>query len=183
MANPEELLLLAAHMARAVPGDHQVITDEFLLAALDGRKRLSQAEYRRLLASPMTLSRLRILATQGLSDLRRSIALTGHESSGVVPVPEPHCEEITLVTNDGRWALLLKQDQGSQQWHLTLKLLVSKETMRLEEGEEIFVLDALQGTLCFGELDANSQLQAVWDRPVNPVHLVAKGMTWKVSRL
>ncbi len=181
MANPGELLLLAAHMAREIPGDRQIITDERLLAALTGKERLRQAEYREMLASPLTLSRLRLLASQSLSELQRSPALMNHESDGMMPTPELLCEELTLVTNDGNWALLIKLDQDSQRWHLTLQLLASREAMHVREDGEIFVHDAQQGTFLFGGLDGNGQLHAVWELPVKPlVYLVGKGKTWTV---
>ena len=67
LARAEQQVLLSAYMARQVPGDRQVLTDDVLQAALTGAPALSREQLAALKASPLTLCRLRYLEAQRLA--------------------------------------------------------------------------------------------------------------------
>ena len=194
--NPEQLLMLAAHMASDLPGDRQVLDDGLLQQVLRGERKLTRTQRDALLASPTTLNRLRFLESQRLA-AQAAEADEADEGQGAWQRTEarllaaagdgPYC---TLLSPDGQWRLQALTTGSTTR--LKLRLLkpnsqgdeLERQGLRLEPEMEVAVLDGSRATLLMGWLDDDGDLEAVWDRPQDlRSHLAQHGGTWTVVRV
>lgn len=144
---------------RRVDGDHLMLDDATLLAALDGSRPLTEGERGALQASPLTARRLRTLA-----DARRAQAevqppaqrWTG--SAGMLRAADGGTALDILVTDDGAWRLhfvagrvILQVDPQSP---LAAELLRGEQALRVVDGAGATVLE--------GALDSDGECEGPW---------------------
>lgn len=193
-SHPERQVMLAAFSAQRLPGDRPMLSDEVMQAALDGRARLQAAQWAVLLASPLTLCRLRYLEGRRLAALSENGANQAPFNVADHKWRTSSCEllaatgtgtDTSLYSPDGLWALHALTTGSVTR--LLLQLLPSAETVaggsaaRPAPGDEVAVLDGAGTTLLMGRLDADGELEAVWTRPLDlRSHLSLHGRVWSV---
>lgn len=185
----ERELLLAVHLARQIPGDCLVLSDELLEQVLRGESRLTRAQFDSMVASPLTLCRLRFLESQRLAE---KAALAADEaawqsSEGELLVASPTDSDCTLQSTDGLWTLHALTTGSTTRLLLQLRRPEYEDgqlSLRLDPEMEVAVLDGSGGTLLLGKLDDDGELEAVWDRPEDlRSHLARAGGAWTVDRV
>lgn len=195
-SHPERRVMLAAFAAQRLPGDRPMLSDEVMQAALEGRARLQEAQWQALLASPLTLCRLRHLEERRLAVMSDGAVERGPLNGAPQAWQGSFCEllaasgigtDASLYSPDGLWALHALTTGSVTR--LLLQLLPPAEdgaadaVARPAPGEEVAVLDGAGGTLLMGRLDADGELEAVWMRPLDlRSHLARHGRVWSVVR-
>lgn len=154
-------LQAALLLARRVEGDHLVLSDAVLRAAIDGSCHLTADERAALQASPLTMRRFKALAME----LRRPVqaandAWTG--SHGMLRAAADGAPLATLATDDGYWALHFVEDAGA--WRVVLavdggapfaaRLLREQPVLRVVDGGGAIILQ--------GSLDADGEYESAW---------------------
>jgi hypothetical protein len=152
-------------LARAAPGDHLMLADATLLAALDGVRPLTPNERQALSSSPLTLRRFRQLSLE-----RRVVAAppqaandpvwTG--SSGMLRAASTAEALETLVTDDGCWTLHFLPQDGGWQVILSLSAEAPFAARLLQEQPQLRVIDGGGAIVLQGRLDADGECERVW---------------------
>lgn len=154
-------LAAAALLTRRRDHDQLVLADATLVAALDGSVLLSAAEKAALLASPLTLRRLRTL-----SQAQAQRAAPWASSAGMLRAADSGAALTLLETDDGHWALHFIAAQGH--WQVVLKLdpgapfaahLLAGDGAA---GAPLEVRDGAGGLLLQGRLDADGECEQRW---------------------
>lgn len=145
-------------------GDGLVLDDETLRAALDDRQPLTQAQWRALMDSPLTLRRLRALSRE-----RVAANDAGWQESAGLRLAADSGEPLeALRTADGYWSLhFLPEGDG---WLAVLKLdaaapfaaglYANEVTVEARIGDGVPVLG--------GRLDAGYEIEAPWPFAESP---------------
>jgi len=191
--NAEQLLLLAAHMARDLPGNHQVLDDELMQQVLAGERRLTRTQFNALVASPLTLCRLRFLESRRLAANAAESGTDSHArqhhgwqgSQGLLLAAAGSGTDCSLHSDDGLWALHALTTGRTTRLLLQLRRPEDEGDhpgLRFEPDMQVAVLDGAGGTLLCGALDADGELEAVWERPQDlRSHLALHGGGWTVQ--
>ena len=133
-------------------GDHLVLADATLRAALDGSRRLTPAESAALQASPLTLRRLRQLSAD--------YAWAG--SAGMLRAAADHAPLQELVTDDGHWRLHFLEHDGAWRLILLLDAAAPFAPRVLREQPMLRVVDGGGAILLQGRLDADGECESAW---------------------
>ncbi len=143
------------------PGDHLVLADAVLRAALDGSRALTAAERSALQASPLTLRRLRVLA---LEQRRPSAANddSWHGSEGMLRAAAGGAPLAELVTDDGHWRLHFVNQDGAWRAILALDAAAPFAARLMREQPLLRVLDGGGAIVLQGRLDADGECESVW---------------------
>lgn len=171
--------------ARRVDGDHLMLADATLVAALDGSRPLTAGERAALQASPLTLRRFRQLAMDRLAAARADMnanASAWRGSRGMLRAASSGAPS-AIVTDDGWWTLHLVADNavegtGQGAWRAILQLAPQAPfaAALLAARAPLRVLDGLGATLLAGRLDADGEIEAAWPFAVAPAdHLHVHG--------
>lgn len=161
-------------------GDTLVLTDEAMLAALEGRLALTQEQASALAASPLTVRRFRQLS---LERRQRHAANepVWHGSGGLLRAASSAHMAGPLKTDDGYWSLHVAGGPGA--WRLILALdpqaPFAPALLRAPGG--VKVLDGQGGMLLDGMLDADGECEAAWPHATTPFeHLQQTGARFTV---
>lgn len=190
-SHPEHKVVLAAFSVQRLPGDRMVLSDDVMEAALEGRKCLQPTQWQALLSSPLTLCRLRYLEGCRLAALSRHGRVNevddGRVSRYELLAATSTETDISLYSPDGRWALHALTTRTVTR--LLLQLLpqaedgIASTASRPVPGDEVAVLDGAGFTLLMGRLDADGELEQVWNQPLDlQSRLVRYGRSWSVVR-
>jgi hypothetical protein len=165
---------------RRVEGDHLMLADAVLLAALDGSRPLTANERAALEGSPLTTRRLRQLAIERRAGPKAANDEAWNGSAGMLRAADAGALA-RLVTDDGYWILHFSQEQDG--WHIGLQLLACAPFTRrlLRERPMLSVRDACGTILLEGRLDADGECEAVWSSEAPPaVHFQRHGARFEV---
>lgn len=168
-------------------GDWLVLDDTTLRAALDKTQALTRNEWNALMASPLTLRRLRHLVQERKSTMLQTPAANDDHWSGSqglllaagsnAEIPPP------IATSDE--ALTLLFHRGATDIRMVLKLDLDASFARglLEHQTELVVTDGAGNVLMQGVMDENGELEAAWPFPgVTPyAYLKSTGGTFNVA--
>jgi hypothetical protein len=159
-----ERLAVRLLLRRAAPGDHLMLADATLLAALDGSRPLTANERAALTRSPLTLRRLRQLSNQ----LRVAAEPLWLRSAGMLRAAASSATLDRLVTDDGCWALhFLPEGEG---WSVILALAAEAPfAPRLMRQQPMLrVLDGGGAIVLQGRLDADGECEHGWPFDMAP---------------
>lgn len=148
-------------------GDHLVLSDAVLAAALDGSRRLTPGEAAALQASPLTVRRLRQLSAgrvrpaaandddwQGSGGLLRAAA-------GAAPLTMLATDDgwwrLHFLDQDGVWRVILALDPGAP---FAARLLRERPVLRVLDGGGAIVLQ--------GRLDGDGECEIRWPFELPP---------------
>jgi len=178
---------LATHaiLAQRREGDSLVLDDEVMLAALDGRRKLTPEQSNALTSSPLTLRRFRQLAMERRQQGQPRVAANDSSwsgSGGMLRAASSGSMAGPLKTDDGFWTLHVVGGPGD--WRLVLSLApdapFAASLLRASTG--IKVLDGQGGLLLEGELDADGECEAEWPSASSPFdHLQDAGARFSVK--
>lgn len=191
-SNPEQRVLLAAHIARQLPGDHQLFCDDLMVSVLQGQQRFTRQQFNALMASPLTLCRLRFLEGRRLAQQGRHQGQAEPAKPQLLPLNRwrpsvthlkaaaPLGQDFSLSSADGRWAL--HSLTTGQVTRLVLQLRAGVDDnapgLGLGPGTMVKVMDGEGGILLLGRLDDDGELKGVWTRSVSLLtHLADCGGT------
>ncbi len=153
-ARLREQLLLAPR----VPGDHVMLADAVIIAALDGRRALSAGECAALRGSPLTLRRFKTLA-----QARRAAARDSwHGSGGMLRAASGSAALTELTTDDGHWRLHFVEHEGALRVILALDAAAPFAARMVREQPMLRVLDGAGGVVLQGSLDADGECECAW---------------------
>jgi hypothetical protein len=177
--DPDRKLLERLLVSARVEGDRLLLADSVLLAAIEARTPLSQAELAALRASPLTLRRFRQLAlgrrraaedvvndaandaaNDAPNDAANDAAWRG--SAGMLRAAAGGADLARLQTDDGHWTLhFVPHDQD---WRLVLALDAGAPfaARLLREQPLLRVLDGGGAILLQGRLDADGEVECDW---------------------
>jgi hypothetical protein len=148
-------------------GDHLVLADEVLRAALDGTRRLTPNEAQALQASPLTLRRLRQLSAE-----RQRRAAAGdtawRRSAGMLRAASGPAALDELVTDDGWWRLHFVDEDGVWRVILALDAAAPFAARLLREQPMLRVLDGGGAIVLQGRLDADGECETRWPFEMPP---------------
>lgn len=165
--------------ARRVDGDHLMLADATLVAALDGSRPLTAGERAALQASPLTLRRFRQLAVDRLAAAQADVNVSAWRGSRGMLRAASSGEPSAIVTDDGWWTLHLVADGAHDNaWRAILQLAPQAPfaAALLAARAPLRVLDGLGATLLAGRLDADGEIEAAWPFAGAPAdHLHARG--------
>lgn len=156
-----------ALLARAVAGDHLVLADATLLAALDGTRALTPNERQALSASPLTLRRFRQLSLQRHATAQpRSRAAANDPiwsgSTGMLRAAATATALESLVTDDNYWTLHFLPQDGGWQVILSLSAEAPFAARLLNEQPQLRVIDGGGAIILQGRLDADGECERSW---------------------
>ncbi|MDB5961759.1 MAG: hypothetical protein JWP59_3053 [Massilia sp.] len=171
-----ELKLRAALLlGRRVEGDHLVLADATLRAAIDGSRPLAIAERAALQASPLTLRRFRELAREGQATGWRA-------SSGLLRAADSGAGLSTLSTDDGHWTLHFIGVPGHWQVVLQLDAGAPFAAQLLGTGAVLVARDGAGATIVQGVLDGDGECEQAWAFASDPApHFQRHGAAFTVS--
>ncbi len=133
-------------------GDHLVLADDTLRAALDGGRRLTPAESAALQASPLTLRRLRQLSSD--------YAWAG--STGMLRAAADQAPLQELVTDDGHWRLHFVEQDGAWRIILALDAGAPFAAALMRRQPLLRVVDGGGAIALQGRLDADGECETEW---------------------
>jgi hypothetical protein len=167
---------------RRVEGDRLVLSDEVLLAALDGARALTAGERAALEASPLTARRLRQLVL----DRRAGVAPANDAhwlgSEGMLRAADAGMLA-RLVTDDGWWTLHFAGDEGTRRVILQLDAGAPFAPDLLRERAVVKVTDGEGGLILQGRLDADGECEGAWAFQDSPSrHFQQRGASFAVRR-
>jgi hypothetical protein len=158
------------------PGDRLMLDDATLAAALDGSRPLTAGERAALLASPLTVRRLRHLALE-----RRAASAAWRGSRGVLRAASSGTLD-TVVTEDGWWTLHFVAVDGNWRTVLQLAPQAPFAPALLAARAPLRVLDGAGADILAGRLDADGECEAAWPFVAAPgEHLQAHGARFTVE--
>ncbi|MES2317412.1 MAG: hypothetical protein V4631_07930 [Pseudomonadota bacterium] len=168
-------------LARRVEGDHLVLADAILLAALDGSRTLTAGERAALSASPLTLRRFRALSTgQRRAALPANDAWSG--SAGMLRAAADGHPLGALATDDGHWALHFLEQDGAWRVILTLAATAPFAARLVREQPMLRVVDGGGAIVLQGSLDADGECESAWPFESAPaMHFHAFGARFAVE--
>ncbi|WP_338845038.1 hypothetical protein V8J88_15205 [Massilia sp. W12] len=144
-------------LSRERDDDRLCLSDELMLAALDGSRPLSAEERSELQASPLTLARFAVLARGRRQEARpkntrwegsqgQLRAAAGGDSLELLS--DDQFWRLSFFEQDGIWTLLLKLDPAAPFAQQALQ-----SEIRVEAGREL---------LACGQIDADGELEVAW---------------------
>lgn len=146
-----------------VEGDHLVLPDPVLAAALDGSHPLSVAELAALRASPLTLRRFRQLALErGRGGARAANDDTWSGSAGMLRAASDGADLARLLTDDGHWSLDFVAQDGTWRLILSLDAAAPFAARLLREQPMLRVVDGGGAILLQGRLDGDGECECGW---------------------
>ena len=159
MTELDRKLQAGALLGRRVEGDRLVLADEVLVQALDGSRPLTHRERATLQASPLTLRRLRHLATARRGQTG-PVAWSG--SRGLLRAADSGAALDLLRTDDGMWRLHFVDAGGALAVIAQLDpeaagaadLLAARPAIQVRDGRGALVLE--------GRLDADGECEGPW---------------------
>jgi hypothetical protein len=149
-------------LGRRVEGDHLMLSDAIMDAALDGSRPLTVNEREALANSPLTMRRFRQLSIDRATIGRASAQDVWQGSTGMLRAASSGTELSELLTDDTHWALhFLPQDGG---WQVILKLAADAPfaASLMREQPILRVLDGGGTTILQGRLDADGECESAW---------------------
>ncbi len=150
----QERLLLTPR----VQGDHLMLADAIIIAALDGSRALTAAECAALRASPLTLRRFKTL-----SEARRAAARDSWQGSGGMLRAASGSAALTeLATDDGHWRLHFVDHDGALHVILALDAAAPFAARMVREQPVLRVLDGAGSVVLQGSLDADGECEGAW---------------------
>jgi hypothetical protein len=182
-------LAARAIMRRFKPDDYLVLSDDTLRAALDGTQPLDETEWKALLASPLTLRRMRTLEQQRLWAQRRTPrATTAAEARRVDAANDGEWlgswaelraaadggSTHALRTDDGYWSLEFLRAPDGLRAVLKLDADAPFAKRLLTEKPRLAVLDGQGAEVFGGELDSYGEVEALWPHADQPYPYFAK---------
>lgn len=169
-----ERLLLAPRVA----GDHLMLSDAVLGAALDGSRPLTHGERAALQASPLTTRRLRTLALE-----RRVAANDAWQGSrGMLRAADSAQDVFELATDDGFWRLHFVGIRDGRRVILQLVPDAPFAPRLLREAPLLRVLDGAGNEVLSGRLDRDGELEADWPfEDVPAAHFHGRGAAFSVQ--
>jgi hypothetical protein len=144
-------------LGRRVEGDHLMLSDAIMNAALDGSRPLTANEREALARSPLTMRRFRQLSID-----RAAEQVGWQRSTGMLRAASSDAELSELLTDDSHWALhFLPQDGG---WQIILKLAADAPfaASLMREQPMLRVMDGGGTTILQGRLDADGECESAW---------------------
>jgi hypothetical protein len=154
----QDRLAQALLLARRVEGDRLMLADAVMLAALDGRRALTDGEGAALRASPLTLRRFRALA-----QARRSAATDAWRGSrGMLRAASSGAAVAALATDDGFWTLHFVEQDGAWRVILALDAGAPFAARMLRERPMLRVLDGAGTVILQGSLDSDGECESAW---------------------
>ena len=171
---------------RRVEGDRVLLSDEVLLASLEGTRHLTEGEREALAGSPLTLRRLRALVLA-----RRRAA-----APAAAPAPAPAWSGshgmlraaaggealAVLATDDGHWALHFIDSPDGWRVVLTLDGAAPFALRLLRDQPLLRVLDGAGAIMLQGRLDADGECESVWPFETAPApHFHQRGAGFSVE--
>jgi hypothetical protein len=164
-------------LARRVEGDHLMLADAVIIAALDGSRPLTANERAALAHSPLTMRRFRQLS------IDRSAAENAWQgSTGMLRAASSDTALGELLTDDRHWALhFLPQDGG---WQVILKLAADAPfaPQLMREQPMLRVIDGGGAILLQGRLDADGECESAWPFDTAPApHFQQFGASFAVE--
>lgn len=197
-------LAVEALMQRSEPGDYLVLSDRVLLGAIDDSRALRESEWKALLASPLTMRRLQVLAgrhamraaeatsTDGSGIASRAAAanqdLWAEPSIGFLRAAAGSRDDplVQQMSDDERWILSFIKS-ANKGWKVVLKLNPQADHAEdfLAAHPEVGVLDNDGNTLLLGQLDEDGELEGPWRfGDTDPrSYLASHGHRWSVERV
>jgi hypothetical protein len=171
--NPNALTALDARLReralldRAVPGDHLVLADATLVAALEGARALTPNERAALSASPLTLRRFRQLSLERHAAARPRAQAAANDavwtgSHGMLRAAATATALESLVTDDGCWTLHFLPQDGGWQVILSLSADAPFAARLLAEQPLLRVIDGGGAIVVQGRLDADGECERAW---------------------
>ena len=156
-----------ALLSRAVPGDHLVLADVTLLAALDGTRVLTPKERQALAASPLTLRRFRQLSLERHAAAQPRVHAVANDpvwsgSTGMLRAAATATALESLVTDDGYWTLHFLPQDGGWQVILSLSADAPFAARLLNEQPLLRVIDGGGAIVLQGRLDADGECERTW---------------------
>jgi len=156
-----------ALLGRAAPGDHLMLADATLLAALDGSRALTPNEREALSASPLTLRRFRQLSLERHAAARPRAHAAANDplwsgSRGMLRAASTATELESLVTDDGFWTLHFLPQDGGWQVILGLSAEAPFAARLLNEQPLLRVIDGGGAIVLQGRLDADGECERSW---------------------
>jgi hypothetical protein len=175
-------------LGRRVEGDHLMLSDAVINAALDGSRPLTANEREALARSPLTMRRFRQLSNDRLANERAAIDRAAAElwrgSTGLLRAASTDTELSELLTDDGHWALhFLPQDGG---WQVILKLAADAPfaAALMREQPLLRVSDGGGTVILQGRLDADGECEDAWPFDAAPApHFQQFGARFSVDPL
>jgi hypothetical protein len=153
-------------LGRRVEGDHLMLTDAIIIAALDGSRPLTANERAALARSPLTMRRFRQLSIDRVAIDRVALDRTPQDvwqgSTGMLRAASSGTELSELLTDDSYWALhFLPQDGG---WQIILKLAADAPfaARLMREQPMLRVFDGGGTIILQGRLDADGECESAW---------------------
>jgi hypothetical protein len=152
-------------LARRVEGDHLMLADATIIAALDGSRPLTPGEREALAQSPLTMRRFQQLSID--RNVHRAANWTG--SAGMLRAASTDTALDELVTDDGHWALHFVP-QGAA-WQVILKLAADAPfaPRLMREQPMLRVIDGGGAIILQGRLDADGECENAWPFETRPV--------------
>lgn len=176
-------LAAATLLTRRVAHDRLVLADATLCAALDGTTALCATEKAALLASPLTLRRLRVLSE---ARARATAMAPWARSAGMLRAADGGADLALLETDDGHWSLHFIAQH--ERWQVVLKLDAGAPfAARLlggaaPGGAALEVRDGAGGLLLQGCLDADGECEQAWPFAQAPAaHFQCHGARFTVA--
>lgn len=154
-----------ALLGRAVAGDHLMLADATLLAALDGTRALTSNERQALSASPLTLRRFRQLSLERHAASQPRAAANDAAwsgSSGMLRAAATATAIESLVTDDNYWTLHFLPQDGGWQVILSLAAYAPFAARLLNEQPMLRVIDGGGAIVLQGRLDADGECERGW---------------------
>lgn len=192
----QDRLALHTMMQTHKPGDHLVLADPVLNAALDGSRPLRQSEWQALLGSALTLRRMQVLEAQrqARAGLAGGAATTLRPAANDAAWRPSHTllraaagadlSRFTQGSDDGRWMLYALKTGADTRLVLKLQPEAEHADLWLAARPEVAVLDGEGNTLLLGALDEDGELQGPWVHEADlRTHLAAHGHGWRVERV
>lgn len=168
---------LRAHLLLAPrEGDHLMLSDDVLGAALDGSMPLSAGERAALQASPLTRRRLRTLALA-----RRA---RWQASGGMLRAADSGAALTELSTDDGYWTLHFVGTGAACRVIVQLAPQAPFAEQLLREQPLLRVVDGAGAVVLQGRLDADGECEAPWPFDAAPAqHFQQHGARFGVEAL
>jgi len=145
-------------------GDYQVLANEVLVDAIDGKQPLNQREYEALLDSPMTLRRLQFLAAlRSHSRLQETVEPELADSYCFLMAADSGEAAPTLTTQDGYWQLVFLAE-GQDGYRMVLRLDPSAPLAEelVDQAIELVVTNGRGTVLLRGILNDDFELDGSW---------------------